>query len=95
MNPFCNRCKGACCESITLTKPDDLELLHFFLLRGVETPAGINFDVKCRCLTPDGLCDHYDERPAPCRDLTPGDDTCRAIVLRRRGPVGYASIFLK
>lgn len=92
MNPSCEKCKGACCKTITLATPNDSALRDFFLLRGTRTDEGINFAIPCKRLC-DGLCTAYEERPAPCRELQPGDATCRAIVLRQRGPLGYATIF--
>lgn len=90
MDPRCERCGGACCESITLSVrmgSDDLQRFVELRTKPVLTADGIerNFNVPCSLLVA-GRCVGYEIRPQVCRDFLPGSEKCQVTVRARRPP---------
>ena len=92
----CAVCRGACCESITLsvTMPTD-DLMRFVELRTKPTTQNgqimRNFEVPCSALI-EGRCGIYPNRPQVCRDFAPGGPGCLATVRARRTREQYEAI---
>lgn len=101
MDPRCERCRGACCESLTLTiHPSSLDFQRFLELRSVpqrdgDAPLGTsfrrNFEVPCKALI-DGRCSVYEFRPNVCELFTPGGPECESTVRARRSAEEAAAI---
>ena len=92
MNPACELCRGACCESITLNvqhKSADVE--RWIDLHGQRIAGGLNMDCACTALV-DGKCSIYDTRPGVCQDFQVGSVNCLVSIGRRRTPEQRAAI---
>lgn len=86
MNPACELCRGACCESITLPLPANPDHAQWLALHGRPSGEGaVRLECQCRQLK-NGKCAIYEERPQVCRDYEPGSRACLStVVLRRPG----------
>lgn len=84
MNPACQICRGACCESlVTTTPPTDSGF--WLALHGTALGDGrVELAVRCQALDSCGGCTIHSMRPEHCRNFTVGGAECRATVLRRR-----------
>lgn len=85
MNPACQLCAGACCETICL--PHTQLPVHdadWLKRHGCLQGDHVELPCRCRCLLPDGRCAEYDERPLTCRVYEMGGHACLATVARRR-----------
>jgi hypothetical protein len=97
MNAACERCRGACCETITLdVAGTNNDLLRFIELRSIpqvneQGKVARNFNVPCSMLQ-DGRCAIYETRPQMCRDFIPGSAYCVTTVLSRRSAEEAAAI---
>jgi Fe-S-cluster containining protein len=87
MNPACQLCRGACCESIivdaaSLRLPADS--VTWLRYHGEPIDA-TRFELNTPCrFSKDGLCGCYEHRPQPCVVYAPGSKICRETVRRRR-----------
>lgn len=80
----CERCKGACCESIFIPlKYKDEDAQRWLGFHGQEVETGISFDCKCSKLK-NGKCSIYESRPNVCKEYEPGSDACLNTILKRR-----------
>ena len=85
MNPVCEQCQGACCESFVVALPQDPapDFVRWLSLRGTVTSGALRLEVPCRELA-DGRCGIWDTRPQPCRDYQVGSPACRQAIKARR-----------
>ena len=85
----CQRCGGACCESVTLDlATTNNDFLRFIELRSkpqkkADGTVARNFEVPCYAHV-GGRCAIYDHRPQMCQDFVPGGPLCIATVMARR-----------
>ena len=80
----CERCKGACCESITVPlKSTSEDVQRWLSFHGNETENGIRFECKCSKLK-NGKCSIYESRPEVCRTYEVGSRACRETVELKR-----------
>lgn len=83
MNPACQICQGACCESLVFALPDT-DLGRWLGFHGVVIELGKSeLPAPCTKLC-GGQCTIHEDRPQHCRDYTVGGVDCRSTVLRRR-----------
>jgi hypothetical protein len=92
MNPACQICRGACCESIIF--PDiGGDPGRWLALHGRTLAHGqVELETRCNALNSCGTCAIHAARPRNCRDYAVGGEDCRTTVLRRR-PAQAAEIF--
>lgn len=85
----CQRCGGACCESITLDlSTTNNDFLRFIELRSMpqkkeDGTVARNFNIPCMALK-EGRCAIYESRPQMCKDFEPGGMLCITTVTARR-----------
>lgn len=86
MNPVCDMCKGACCESIALPLPDEpaADDIRWLSYRGKIRNRMLRIEVPCSQLTSEGQCGQWATRPQLCRDYQVGSDACRWAIQERR-----------
>lgn len=85
MNPACEICQGACCESVVL-EPELNDVGAWLRLHGKDIGQGkIELATPCSKLC-GGKCSVWENRPEVCRVYEVGGVDCRATVLRRRFP---------
>ncbi len=83
MNPACELCRGACCESIVVASPKTDEG-RWLAYHGAELTDGkTEIAAPCSKLC-DGKCTVWKNRPMPCVIFEVGGADCRATVKRRR-----------
>lgn len=92
MNPACELCRGACCESIVLKAPPAGDPGRWLAYHADSLPDG-SLEIQSRCtrLSGCGACMIHASRPAQCREFPVGGPDCRATVARRR-PAQAAAI---
>lgn len=83
MNPACDACKGACCETLVLRLPEDGEVRVWLQLRGRAESNQIRLDAPCSALD-HGKCSIYTCRPEPCRVFEVGSPQCVASIRAQR-----------
>lgn len=84
MNPACQICRGACCESLVFELPDS-DLGRWLGVHGKPIgPAQVELPAPCTKLGTCGSCTIHETRPDHCRTYEVGGIDCRATVLRRR-----------
>jgi Fe-S-cluster containining protein len=93
VNPACELCRGACCETFALdlrsvALPPDA--MRWLTLHGRKSPIGWEVQQPCSALRA-GKCSIYHDRPQVCRSFAPGCDACRYCVESRR-PAQAAAI---
>jgi Fe-S-cluster containining protein len=94
----CERCRGACCEEMSLPRHDVLpglppdETQWVTLHATPDGPGWLRFEVRCLALTTAGRCAVYTTRPRVCRDYEPGSTDCLTVVRRRRSAADYLVI---
>jgi Fe-S-cluster containining protein len=95
----CQACRGACCESLSVSFSQlapvfqDREARRWLELHATEvTGATLTFEVRCTQLTTAGACGIYADRPFYCRVYRPGGPECLATVRARRTPDAYQRI---
>ncbi len=82
MNPLCEKCKGACCETWVI-HPSQYMFPHATanLVEGRrvgESADGTLFlNCRCRFLTGEGKCGIYEMRPVLCQTFVPLGEDCR------------------
>lgn len=94
MNPACQLCRGACCETIVVAPPanDDGRWLRF---HGTPLADGrLELATPCSMLKPCGTCAIHTLRPEACRAFPVGGADCRATVLRRRSALAQQILAL-
>jgi hypothetical protein len=98
----CLKCRGACCEEITIEapRPENDYAHEWFTARA--TPVVVDsrvvsyaFATRCPRLTPDGLCSVQTNKPRACVDFIRGDAPCRGSISRRRTPEQAAKIAVR
>lgn len=76
MNPLCEKCKGACCETLMLPV-EDFKGVMFLRGRTVgHFKGGVLLSCKCSYLTSEGKCGIYEQRPSLCRTFEVGSGGC-------------------
>jgi len=92
----CDKCHGACCESLHLRLEGTaarMEWLAAFAARQLPGPgAMVELEVRCSQLTAKGRCGIYEERPTICRNYVAGGEACLDVVKRRRTAYEYQQI---
>ena len=83
MNPACEICKGACCESIVVGKPEGDEGLWLAFHGKTIGADKIELETPCQMLCA-GKCSIWKLRPSNCAAYDVGGDGCRETVIRRR-----------
>ena len=83
INPACDACLGACCESFVLPAPTDPEALVWITLRGRQEGRTIRFDLACKHLEC-GKCGIEPVKPLACRIYPVGGPECIAAIRDRR-----------
>lgn len=91
MDARCERCKGGCCETMTLeVVGTNNDFQRFLELRSTpqQLPGGkVARNFKCPCsMLVNGRCAIYDMRPVMCQVFEPGGAQCRATVQSLRTP---------
>lgn len=86
MNPVCEACQGACCESVTIAIPEDppADYVRWISYRGKISNRRIHLEAQCSMLTNQGKCAIWDTRPQPCKDYVVGGMACLDAIHRRR-----------
>jgi Fe-S-cluster containining protein len=90
----CLACRGACCVSLIFKLPVNVRDVLPVIWFGVDGQERDGFWVAERPCSKllDGRCGIYPDRPAVCRDLTPGADACLAALGLHRTPEQIAAI---
>jgi len=91
----CLVCRGACCETLEITVPQELPAQHEWAsaraLR-VLGPGRYLVESWCPKLTRDGLCSVQHTKPLECALFPAGGEACLEAVRERRTPAQYAQI---
>ena len=84
MNKACERCRGACCESIILqVNAPNGDVGRWVDYHGTRTKNGIEFACQCSKLK-DGKCSIYETRPQVCKVFKVGSPECLYALHRKR-----------
>ena len=80
MNPLCEKCRGACCETwaiapVNYESPHELHELVEGRTAG-EADGYVFLNCRCRHLTVEGRCGIYQQRPTLCRTFEPLGEGC-------------------
>lgn len=94
MNPACELCAGACCETVVFPLPVDPppDTVRWLGYHGEIRNRTIRVDAPCSKLD-GGKCSIWSMRPQPCRDYEVGSPACKAAVKARRAPDEQQAIF--
>jgi len=85
MNLACQKCKGACCESMVLDlrKHMTTDVLKWYQYHGDLTAQGVRLHTPCSKLK-DGKCGIYEGRPEMCKRFPIGSPSCIASIKAMR-----------
>ena len=84
LNKACERCRGACCESIVLPlNAPNGDIGRWLDFHGTRTSQGLELECRCSKLK-DGKSSIYEDRPQVCKVFRVGSAECRYAVHRKR-----------
>lgn len=75
INPACDACSGACCESLVMALPADPEVAVWLTLKGRVEGTDVRIPAPCQALD-HGRCGIHQMRPLLCRVFLVGGPQC-------------------